>query len=91
MDNKSIQGRRIEDLYRSSVAGKYSNNSITNWIITRAIECDVPIHRDQELITKLAQMELNRTSPEEYYLAIAEVVTYIKRINKNFNLGEINA
>lgn len=91
MDNKSIQGRRIEDLYRSSSSSNYSNNSISNWIIKRAIEYDIPIHRDQELITKLAQMELNRSTPEEYYPAIAEVVSYIKRINKNFNLGDINA
>lgn len=91
MDNKLIQGRRIESLYRSSRGEINSGSSITNWIIKRAIECDIPIHQDRELITKLAQMELYRSSPEEYYPAIAEVVAYIKRINKNFNLGEANA
>lgn len=91
MDSKLIQGRRIENLYRDSNSEKFSNNTLSNWIIKRAIDYDVPIHLDKELITKLAQMELYRNSPEEYYPAIAEVVSYIKRINKNFNLGEVNA
>lgn len=91
MDNKSIQGRRIEDLYRSNNSENFSTNSISNWIIKRAIDYDIPIHRDKELISKLAKMELNKSTPEEYYPAIAEVVGYIRRINKNFNLGETNA
>ncbi len=91
MDSKLIQGRRIENLYRNSNSEKFSNNTLSNWIIKRAIDYDVPIHLDKELISKLAQMELNRNSPDEYYPAIAEVVSYIKRINKNFNLGEVNA
>lgn len=90
MDNKKIQGRRIENLYRNHSDG-YSDNSISNWIIKRAIEHDIPIHNDKELITKLAKMELNKTSPEEYYPAIADIVSYIRRINKNFNLGDSNA
>lgn len=90
MDSKIIQGRRIEDLYRTK-SDEYSQHSISNWIIKRAIDYDIPIHRDKELITKLAKMELNKTSPEEYYPAIADIVSYIRRINKNFNLGETNA
>lgn len=90
MDKKVIQGRRIEDLYRRNSEG-FSDNSISNWIIKRAIDMDIPIHRDKELITKLAKMELARTTPDDYYPAIAEVVSYIHRINSNFNLGDSNA
>jgi flagellar biosynthesis protein len=42
----------------------------------------IPIHRDDDLIELLAQVELDRQIPSELYAAVAEILSWIYRANE---------
>ena len=46
-----------------------------------AESCGIPIHRDDDLLELLAQVELDREIPAELYGAVAEVLSWVYRAN----------
>ena len=47
-----------------------------------AEEHNIPIHRDDDLVELLAQVELDREIPVELYGAVAEILSWIYRANE---------
>ncbi|MBQ0139274.1 MAG: EscU/YscU/HrcU family type III secretion system export apparatus switch protein [Kurthia sp.] len=52
-------------------------------ILKKALENDVPIQEDPNLVQLLGQLDLNESIPEELYQAVAEVFAFIYRLDKN--------
>ena len=55
---------------------------IAEKIIAAAKEAGVPIHEDPDLLALLMQLDINEVIPPEMYVAIAEVLAFIYRMNK---------
>lgn len=56
-------------------------------IIELAHQHGVPLHEDRELVTLLAQLELNDEIPRELYLAVAEVIAFAYMVTEKFPPG----
>jgi flagellar biosynthesis protein len=50
-----------------------------------ALEHGVPIHRDDTLVELLSEIEIDREIPQELYTAIAELLSWIYRANKDLH------
>ena len=55
---------------------------IAEKIIAAAKEAGVPIHEDPDLLALLMQLNINEVIPPEMYVALAEVLAFIYRMNK---------
>lgn len=55
-------------------------------IIALAQEHGIHIHEDPDLVALLAKLDVNAPIPEELYRAIAEVLAFVYRLNKNMEL-----
>ncbi len=53
-------------------------------IITLAREHGVPIREDRNLVEVLSTLDLYQEIPEELYRAVAEVLAYLYRMNREF-------
>ena len=51
-------------------------------IIEVARQHGVHIHQDPDLVTVLAKLDINTLIPESLYKAIAEILAFVYRINK---------
>ncbi len=56
---------------------------VADEIIARAKEHDIPIQEDPSLVEMLGQLELNQSIPPELYEVVAEVFSFIYRIDRN--------
>ncbi|KHF39795.1 EscU/YscU/HrcU family type III secretion system export apparatus switch protein [Halalkalibacter okhensis] len=52
-------------------------------IIAKAKEHDIPIQEDPSLVEMLATLEVNRSIPSELYEVVAEVFSFIYKIDQN--------
>jgi len=43
---------------------------------------DIPIKKDEDLVTMLAKLEVDKEVPPEMYKAIAEVFSYVYKLTK---------
>ena len=50
-------------------------------IKAKAKRYGIPIHRDDDLIELLAQVEIDRAIPPELYASVAEILSWIYRAN----------
>ncbi len=77
---------------RTAVALRYDGRSaprviakgkgeIAEQILALARENDIPLHEDLELVTLLAQLELDSEIPPALYIAVAEVIAFAYRIS----------
>lgn len=51
-------------------------------IIEIAREHNVQVHEDPDLVAVLAKLDVNTQIPEELYVAVAEVLAFVYRINQ---------
>lgn len=51
-------------------------------IIERARECGVYVHESPELVSLLMQVDLDQHIPPELYLAVAELLAWLYRIER---------
>lgn len=51
-------------------------------ILEAAKEAGVPIHEDQDLTALLMTLNIGEIIPPEFYLAVAEMLAFIYRMNK---------
>ena len=58
-------------------------------ILDAAREAGVPIHEDADLAALLMTLDINEIIPSEMYLAVAEVLAFIYRMNKK--AGEVGS
>ena len=52
-------------------------------ILAAAKKARVPIRNDRDLVEALARLDLGDVIPEELYLAVAEILAFIYRINRD--------
>jgi flagellar biosynthesis protein len=47
----------------------------------------IPIHRDNDLVELLAQVDIDREIPPELYAAVAEILSWIYKANREMRGG----
>ncbi|EAQ98419.1 EscU/YscU/HrcU family type III secretion system export apparatus switch protein [Congregibacter litoralis] len=60
-------------------------NAIADRIVELASQNDVPIVQDGQLTELLCQIPLGEEVPPELYLAVAEVLAYVYRLNEQLD------
>lgn len=55
---------------------------VADQIIEKAKIHDIPVQQDPSLVEVLSQLELNERIPEELYQAVAEVFSFIYRLDQ---------
>jgi len=91
----SPQERRQAPKKREAVALKYDRAKdaaprvtakgkgiVAEAIMQKAKESGVTLMEDPDLVQLLGKVELGETIPEELYRAVAEVLSYVYRVNK---------
>lgn len=68
-----------EQAPRVIAAGK---GLIADRIIERAKDADVPLHKDEQLASHLSKLELGSFIPPEAYEIVAEILTFVDRIDR---------
>jgi len=58
--------------------------SVAERVIALAREHDITIYEDPDLVEVLAQLDLGSLIPEELYLPLAEILTYVYQMNDQF-------
>lgn len=61
---------------------------IAQAIIERAKEHGVFVHESQDLVGLLMQVELDQSIPPQLYLAIAELLAWLYRLEKGENIDQ---
>lgn len=51
-------------------------------IIEKAVESDVPLHRDDKLAQSLMQLEIGDLIPPELYEVVAEVLVFVDKMDR---------
>jgi type III secretion system FlhB-like substrate exporter len=54
-----------------------TNSAIVDSLIKKAIDKNIPIYENEQLLEMIAKLDLLKPLPEKYYSAISEVVSYI--------------
>lgn len=70
--------REKEDAPRVIAKGR---GVIAEQIIKKALEHNIPIHRDIDLVEVLIKLDLGELIPPELYKVVAEILAYIYRMN----------
>lgn len=85
MKNKRKQAAALtyrDDQYSAPVVSAKGKGLIAEKIIEEAEKNQVPVMQDASLVEILAELEINRTIPNELYQAVAEVFAFIYRIDQ---------
>jgi flagellar biosynthesis protein len=51
-------------------------------IIEKALEADVPIHRDEKLAETLARLDIGEMIPPELYEVVAEILVFVDAMDR---------
>jgi len=51
-------------------------------IVNKAIEADVPVHKDETLANTLSRLELGSYIPPELYEVVAEILVFIDKMDQ---------
>lgn len=60
--------------------GKIADN-----IVEKAVQSDIPVYEDKNLVELLGKLDLNEAIPEELYEVVAEVFAFIYRLDRNYD------
>lgn len=66
---------------RVTASGK---GRIAELILEKAREAGIPLVEDPDLVNLLGKVPMGDTVPTDLYKAVAEVLAFVYRINKNF-------
>jgi flagellar biosynthesis protein len=77
----ALKFRKDEDVAPKVVAK--GEGHIAQTIKETALRLGIPLHRDDDLIELLAQVEIDREIPPELYAAVAEVLSWVYRANQS--------
>lgn len=70
-----------EGLYAPKVVAKGSG-AVAEEIMRRAAEAGVYVHQSADLVQLLMRVDLDEQIPEALYLAVAEVLAWIRRLEQ---------
>ncbi|MFC1541620.1 EscU/YscU/HrcU family type III secretion system export apparatus switch protein [Candidatus Latescibacterota bacterium] len=62
--------------------------TIAEKIIAAAKDAGVPIYEDPDLLALLMTLNINETIPPEMYLAVAEVLAFIYKVNNKIPVSK---
>lgn len=68
-----------EDAPKVIASGK---GALAERIIERAMENDIPIHRDDKLADTLSRLEIGEMIPPELYEVVAEILVFVDSMDK---------
>lgn len=68
-----------EGMYAPKVVAK-GNGAVAEEIIRRAAEAGVYVHQSADLVQLLMRIDLDEQIPESLYLAIAEILAWVRRL-----------
>jgi flagellar biosynthesis protein len=95
MNNANIQLHTLPNLHQQAVAIAYETGAyapkvvakgkgiIAEQIIAKAKKHKVFVHESKELVALLMQVDLDDHIPPELYLAIAEILAWLYRLETN--------
>jgi flagellar biosynthesis protein len=69
-----------EGMYAPKVVAK-GNGAIAEEIIRRAAEAGIYVHQSADLVQLLMRIDLDEQIPETLYLAIAEILAWVRRLD----------
>ena len=69
-----------EGLYAPKVVAK-GNGDVAAEIIRRAAEAGIYVHQSADLVQLLMRIDLDDQIPEALYLAVAEVLAWVRRLD----------
>ena len=75
----ALEYNPTEDAPRVIASGR---GLLAEKIIEKAIEADVPIHRDDKLADTLSRLEIGDTIPPELYEVVAEILIFVDTMDK---------
>jgi flagellar biosynthesis protein len=90
-DSVSLRARRAAALtyaradaraQRAPRVSAKGNGLIADEIIARAREAGVPVHESRELVSLLMQVDLDQHIPPALYVAVAEVLAWVYRLEQ---------
>jgi flagellar biosynthesis protein len=81
----ALSYNEIED--RSPRVVAKGEGLIAQKIRETALTHGVPVHRDDDLVELLAEVEVDREIPAELYAAVAEILSLIYRANEDVRKG----
>ena len=58
------------------------SGEIAERILALAKEHNIPVHEDPDLLTVLSQLDLEKETPAELYKPIAEILSFVYRVNE---------
>ena len=91
MLNENLTEKNIEKAYQEKYSvNTDSTNRLTRTILQRAMDLDIPLNNDHDLIKMLAQLESKQSLPREFYKAVGDIVSYINEVDKRIG-GRTNA
>jgi flagellar biosynthesis protein len=64
---------------------------IAERILELARENNIPIHEDPDLLTVLSQLDLDKEIPSELYKPIAEILSFVYRVNERAKSDETSS
>jgi flagellar biosynthesis protein len=87
---KVVALRYKEDDSRAPTVVAKGEGDIARKIKEIARKEGIPIHRDDDLVELLAQIEIDREIPPELYSAIAEILSWIYKANTTLEKEQIS-
>lgn len=60
------------------------SGQIAEKIVEKAVENDVPLYQDDELVTALNQFSIGDEIPAELYEIVAEIFVFISNVDKKY-------
>jgi len=55
---------------------------IADKIIQKAMESDIPLHRDEKLVNTLSKLEIGDSIPPELYEVVAEILVFVDKMDR---------
>ena len=56
-----------------------TNSILADSILQKAIEKDIAVYENTDLLKMIAKLEVLKNEPEDYYALVTDIVTYIYR------------
>ena len=84
-DRSAVSLRYDNQVNKSPLVTAKGKGLIAEKIISLAKENNVPIKEDQDLVHLLSQVDLNREIPASLYHVIAELLSFVYRLNGEYS------
>jgi flagellar biosynthesis protein len=60
----------------------FGRGYLADRIIEKAKEAEIPLHKDEQLASTLAKLEIGDTIPPELYEVVAEILVFVDKMDR---------